>query len=115
MRKKPNEIVRFFFLFRESYQLLLLTQWSQKFKEILTKDNYTPTIIDDETQYQLLLRQFPLRIEATEKVCVPFEKVFLFYKTLFLASISTYSSIQSISANDISRDQRICCSLCEIC
>jgi hypothetical protein len=53
---------------RESYQQLLLTQWNKKFKEILTKDNYTPMIIEDETQYQLLLRQFPLRIEATEKV-----------------------------------------------
>ncbi len=66
-------ILRVFFkmilcVFRESYQQLLLTQWSQKFKEILIKDNYTPMIIQDETQYQLLLRQFPLRIEATEKV-----------------------------------------------
>jgi hypothetical protein len=33
------------------------------------KDTYTPMIIEDETQYQLLLRQFPLRIEATERVC----------------------------------------------
>jgi hypothetical protein len=57
-----------FSFFSESYQLLLLTQWNQKFKDILTKDNYTPMIIEDEPQYQLLLRQFPLRIEATERV-----------------------------------------------
>ncbi|CAF4252675.1 unnamed protein product, partial [Adineta steineri] len=56
---------------RESYQTLLLTQWNQKFSEILTKDNYTPMIIEDETKYQLLLRQFPLRIEATEKLPFP--------------------------------------------
>ncbi|CAF0914172.1 unnamed protein product [Adineta steineri] len=56
---------------RESYQQLLLTQWNQKFSEILTKDNYTPMIIEDETKYQLLLRQFPLRIEATEKLPFP--------------------------------------------
>jgi hypothetical protein len=34
-------------------------------------------IIDDETQYQLLLRQFPLRIEATEKVYLK-SKIFIF-------------------------------------
>ncbi|CAF1000925.1 unnamed protein product [Rotaria sordida] len=56
---------------RESYQQLLLTQWGQKFKEILRKDNYTQMVIEDETQYQLLLRQFPLRIEATEKLPFP--------------------------------------------
>ncbi|CAF3446362.1 unnamed protein product [Rotaria sp. Silwood1] len=56
---------------RESYQQLLLTQWSQKFKEILKKDNYIQMVIEDETQYQLLLRQFPLRIEATEKLPFP--------------------------------------------
>ncbi|UJR27102.1 hypothetical protein I4U23_008402 [Adineta vaga] len=56
---------------RESYQQLLLTQWNQRFKEILTKDNYTPMVIEDETKYQLLLRQFPLRIEATEKLPFP--------------------------------------------
>lgn len=53
---------------RESYQQLLLAQWNNKFKEILIKDNYIPMVIEDETQYQLLLRQFPLRIEATERV-----------------------------------------------
>lgn len=53
---------------RENYQQLLMTQWGQKFTEILHRDNYTPMIIEDETQYQLLLRQFPLRIEATERV-----------------------------------------------
>lgn len=57
-----------FFFFRENYQQLLMTQWGTKFKEILQRDNYTPMIIEDETQYQLLLRQFPLRIEATERV-----------------------------------------------
>jgi hypothetical protein len=57
------------FLFhRESYQQLLLTQWSQRFKEILSQDNYTQMVIEDETKHQLLLRQFPLRIEAAEKV-----------------------------------------------
>ena len=55
---------------RESYQQLLLTQWAQRFREMLAHDNYTPMMIDDETKYQLLLRQFPLRIEATEKVTV---------------------------------------------
>ena len=53
---------------RESYQQLLLTHWTQRFRELLAHDNYTPMIIEDEAKYQLLLRQFPLRIEATEKV-----------------------------------------------
>ncbi len=57
------------FFSRESYQQLLLTQWNQKFQEILAKDTYTPMMVEDEPQYQLLLRQFPLRIEATERVC----------------------------------------------
>lgn len=65
MNQSPSRICD---VFRESYQQLLLTQWGQKFREILTNDNYTPMIIDDETKYQLLLRQFPLRIEATERV-----------------------------------------------
>ncbi|CAF3848665.1 unnamed protein product [Rotaria magnacalcarata] len=56
---------------RESYQQLLLNQWSIKFKEILRKDNYIQMVIEDETQYQLLLRQFPLRIEATERLPFP--------------------------------------------
>ena len=65
---------------RESYQQLLLTQWAQKFKEILRHDNYTPMIIEDETQYQLLLRQFPLRIEATERVSGENKDVHLLHK-----------------------------------
>ncbi|CAF2435145.1 unnamed protein product [Rotaria sp. Silwood2] len=56
---------------RESYQQLLLAQWGQKFKEILRKDNYIQMVIEDETQYQLLLRQFPLRIEAAERLPYP--------------------------------------------
>jgi len=73
-----NRIFIILFFSRESYQQLLLTQWNQKFKEILMKDTYTPMIIEDETQYQLLLRQFPLRIEATERVCLE-TKIFLFF------------------------------------
>lgn len=60
--------IRFVFLCSENYQQLLLTQWNQRFKEILSQDNYTQMIIEDETKYQLLLRQFPLRIEAIDKV-----------------------------------------------
>lgn len=63
-----NPLMIDFPLRRESYQQLLLTQWSHRFKEILSKDNYTQMVIEDETKHQLLLRQFPLRIEAAEKV-----------------------------------------------
>jgi len=86
LRYEINKIFLFFFLFscfRESYQQLLLTQWSQKFKEILKKDNYTPMIIEDEPQYQLLLRQFPLRIEATEKVFIKNQIFWFFNKRIF--------------------------------
>lgn len=56
---------------RENYQQLLLTQWNQRFRDILSQDNYTQMPIEDETKYQLLLRQFPLRIEAIEKLPFP--------------------------------------------
>lgn len=72
------------FFCRESYQQLLLTQWNKRFKEILTRDNYTPLIIEDETQYQLLLRQFPLRIEATERVCLILMRELFIIKIIFI-------------------------------
>ncbi|CAF1230429.1 unnamed protein product [Didymodactylos carnosus] len=56
---------------RDSYHQLLLTQWGQRCRDTLTKDNYTPLLIEDEEKYQRLLRQFPMRIEATEKMPFP--------------------------------------------
>ncbi|CAF0791891.1 unnamed protein product [Didymodactylos carnosus] len=56
---------------RDNYHQLLLSQWGQRCRDTLTKDTYTPLIIEDEEQYQRLLRQFPMRIEATEKIPFP--------------------------------------------
>ena len=88
-----NKFIRFFWPSRESYQQLLLAQWSTKFKEILSTDNYTPMIIDDENQYQLLLRQFPLKIEAIERVCFV-DEMKISLNNYSLDAISSYSSIQ---------------------
>ncbi|CAF0753822.1 unnamed protein product [Adineta ricciae] len=93
---------------RESYQQLLLTQWSQKFTEILNNDNYTPMVIEDETKYQLLQRQFPLRIEATEKLPFPRQlpysesvpKIFLEIKD-FVAVCAKFAKGLNVSKTEI--------------
>lgn len=50
---------------RDQYGEILLKHWSQRFSDVFSEDNYTPMLVESESDAQRLLTSFPYEGKVT--------------------------------------------------
>ena len=51
--------------YREKYYQVLLMKWNEKIKDILKKDNYSCMEIEDQKEYDRLMKSFPCQLDVS--------------------------------------------------